>query len=708
MLKADFTHIQKVCRVEDRHVVVKYEDNVFHESVRYADPEFLQMFTFPLKWGTSGSLRDINSIILSEKMAIKYFGEENPVGRDILVKFDEATSKIFKITGVAAAFPVARTIDFGFLINFENVRTSGAHYDFDDWKEFVNATFIQVADPTDLASIQQGMEKYKALQNKAVENDWAITSFGFESLATLHERASGIKDDISRSSDSNYVTVKFLLVIGAFMLLLACFNYINIAIVSAAKRLKELGVRKTIGATRRVIIVQFLTENIVITFFALIVGLIIAGTFFIPGFESLWHFDMGFTLKDPNLWIYLPAILLLTGIASGSYPAFYISRVNVIGILKGSVKFGTKNPITKVFLCIQLILACIFITGAATFNLNTKYLANRSWGYDRAEVLYVPVPDQVAFEKLNAMVAQNSNVLSISGSAHHLGKNHTTTVMRLPGRQFEVDQLSVDANYFETMELQLTAGRVFKNHYESDKKTVVVNELIAESFGMENPVGQVFKIDSIQYEIIGVLKEFHNYSFNQKVKPTIFRVAERENYRYLSMKVRAGSELETYKDVQAAWAQLYPETPFAGGYQEDVWGSYYESLDIYALVWDTFAFIAITLASLGLYGLVTLNVAGRVKEFSIRKILGAGLPSIVGSVTGPYVLLFVLALSIGGPVGYLVMDKLMDFAFSYHLPMTFSIAGVSVGILLLVLFTTIFSQVRNVLKSNPVNGLKVE
>ncbi len=497
------------------------------------------------------------------------------------------------------------------------------------------------------------------------------------------------------------------------MLALACFNYINIAIVTAAKRLKEIGVRKSIGATRSVVIVQFLTENLVITFFALVFGLILGATVFIPWFEQQWDFAMGFTLKDPNLWIYLPNILLITGIASGIYPAFYISKFQVVGILKGSVKFGSKNPLTQILLCLQLILACIFICGAIAFTQNNSYLAHRSWGYNQDDALYAIVPDHAAYEQLHALMAQDPDVLSISGSSHHLGKSNATTVLHFPNREYEVDQLSVDARYLETMGLQLKEGRFFNDHEGSDRKAVVVNELLAKNMsrslsGWDQPVGQHFKIDSIQYDVIGVVKDFHSYSFFKPVRPTIFRVAEKENYRYFSIKVRSGSETKTYKNLQAKWAKLFPEIPFEGGYQEDVWSNYYEATGIFGRVWRAFAFMAVLLASLGLYGLVTLNVSGRVREFSIRKVLGAGVKHIAANIVNQFVILFLVALAIGSPLSYLFEKFLLNTVYVDHMPVTFTGATIAGSILILVLLITASTQIRKVIKSNPVDGLKME
>lgn len=706
-LRQDFAQVKRVCRVEDRNVVIKYNDQVFHERVRYVDPEFLDMFTFPLKWGTASSLLDVNSIILSETMSIKYFGDKNPIGQTIQMIYGKDQSKVFKISGVAQEFPVAHTIGFNFLINFENLRTTDPGYNFHDWNAFVNATFIQVDNPSDLKSIKSKMEKYKSLQNNVVKEDWAISSFSFEPLATLHMQSEYIKDDISRSSKDNYITILFMLAIALLMLALACVNYINIAIATAAKRLKEIGVRKSIGATRKIVIVQFLTENMVLTSFALIIGVALGYFFFIPGFEALWHFSMGFHLTDVNLWIYLPVVLLITSVASGIYPALYISRFQVVTIFKGSVKFGHRNLLTKIFLGFQLVFACVFITMSVMFSQNTDYMSKRSWGYNQEDALYAMVPDQASFEKLSAIMAQHPDVLSVSGSTLHIGRNHKSTVLHFPDRNYEVDQLSVDARYFETMGFHLMEGRVFNDFEGSDRHAVVINETLARNFG-GTAIGQAFHIDTVHYEVIGVLKEFHSYTFSQTVRPLIFKVAEKEEYRFLTLRARSGSEIGVYKALQSGWSELFPEIPFEGGLQQDIWGFYYQEIGIYKLVWIIFAMLAITLAMLGLYGLVRLNVEGRTKEFSIRKILGAGLKNISTSVINQYLLLFIVALCIGAPLGHWLGTWLIEFSNEYHMPITFSGAAIAVIITALVLLMTVFTQIWKVIQSNPVNGLKVE
>lgn len=711
MLKKDFSHISNTCRIEDRPVVIKFGDQVYHESLRFTDASFLEMFTFPLQTGERKALADPNSIILSHRMAEKYFGEDDPLGKELLVKFGEDNRKLFKVAGVAAPFPVSRTVTFNFLVNLDNIKAAEPGYDFHDWGQVMNATFVQVDDTTSIGSIMAAMDPYKAMQNQAVQPDWALTSFGFRPLATLHETSEYIRDDISWSSHNNYLSVVFLSLIAVFMLALACFNYINIAIVSATKRLKEIGVRKTIGATRRTVIVQFLAENVMLTFFALVIGIVLALSFFIPGFEQMWGFNMGFSFADSALWIYLPALLLVTSFLSGIYPALYISGFPVVSILKGVVRFGKKNPLTRFFLGFQLVLACIFITSAITFTQNSDWLANRSWGYEHDGVLYTALPDAQAFTRLRDALSDNADIVSIAGSEHHLGRTHASALLHLPDRQIEANEIAVDATYLETLGLQLRTGRFFRQNSESDKSAVVVNETLARNLqpgAPEEAVGQIFKLGDKQYEVIGVTADFHAYDFFNKVQPTFFRLAAEENYHFLSFRVGDGREKQAYETLQAQWAALFPETPFNGGYQNDVWGFYFEEIDIHAIVWQVVAALAIMLAGLGLYGLVGLDVTSRIRELSIRKVLGAGLGSIARTIGGRYVWLFGIGLLLGAPASYTLMNVLFDSAYTYHMPIGYGGVAIAVSVLALVLVLAVGAKVAGLRRFNPVKGLRVE
>lgn len=706
LLQQDFAQVKKMCRVDDRNVVLKYDDNVFHEVVRYADPAFMEMFTFPLKWGTASSLADLNTIILSEDMAVKYFGDQNPVGRDMLVIFNDQVKKTFTVGGVAAAFPKSRDIDFRFLINFENIRIAEPAYDISDWSKFLNATLIQVENADALATIQRKMEKYRVLQN-AAQPDWAVTAFSFEPLVTLHERAANIKDGIAH--DYNVEGRIGMPIIAIFMIVLACFNYINIAIVSAAKRLKEIGVRKVIGANRMKVMVQFLTENIVVTSLALVIGIAFCFFIFMPWFVQFTGWELELRLLNRNLWVFLFALVFVTGIASGIYPAFYISRFDAVRIFKGSLQFGKKNPLTKVFLAVQLVLACITITAGVVFTQNNNFQNNRSWGYDQKHALYIHVPDKAAFDRMHTALVNLPQIEAMAGSADHVGRAVSTAILHTTSNQsYEVDQFAVDADYIHTMGLQLMEGRAFRKDSDTDKKALVVNETFVKHLNLDKPIGQSFEIDSVKYEVVGVLKDFHTKDFFSKVHPAVLTLAAEDDYRYLSLRAKEEGMEETHQALQSVWAEIYPEIPFQGGYQEDVWSNYFDSVDRSEQFNKVIASIAVLLAGLGLYGLVTLNVSGRQKEFSIRKTLGAGIRNIASVILKQYTVLTIVSLMIGAPVSYWFTKAYLDMLFAYPMPIGYSGIVIALVILVVVLLAVVATQIRKVLKLNPVEGLKVE
>ncbi len=704
MLKDDFKQIHDVCRVEDRNVVIKNKDNVFHETVRFTDASFLDMLTFPLASGDATSLSDINSIILSADAAEKYFGQKNPIGAELQLIFGKDIDKNFIVTGVAEKFPSSRTIDFEFLINFENLVVVDENYDAHQWNDFIDATLIRVDDPADLSIIMDNMDKYISLQNQT-QDDWEISSFSFEQLAGLHLKAGGIRSNISYGSEDNVSAILFLGLISVFLLLLACLNYVNIAVVSAAKRLKEIAVRKSVGATRKAVLIQFLAENIFMMIFALAMGLAMGFGLFIPWFEHMNNFKMEIDILDKNIWIFLPIVLVFTGVVSGIYPAVFISKHKVVAIFKGSVRFGRQNPMTKLFLGFQLVLACIFIACAVMFSRNTVYIANRSWGYDQESALYMKIHDRSDFEQLNAKLTQHTDVLFTAGSTHHLGRHSETIIIESPSQKYEVQRLAVSANYFKTMGLAIANGRSFSTGVHSDKDAIIVNQLFLDNVGNGAGIGSKFTIEGKQYDVIGIVDNFHFTNFSEKAKPTIFNVADDLEYKYLSLKVSAGSQMRLYDLLKKEWKMLHPEIPFQGGYQEDVWGNYFEVISTHGKFWRGIAIIAVLLAGLGLYGLATLNVSGRTKEFSIRKVMGASWTHVAVAVIKQYAIIFGLAMVIGAPISYYLVEFIFDFAYHYHLPMDYYGIVLSVVFLGLVLLATTSNQIRKVAKANPVRGL---
>lgn len=704
-LKQDFPQVKRMTRIADRNAVVRHGDNVFQEWIRLVDPDFMHMFTFPLEKGQLTVLDERNNIILSKEMAIKYFGDADPIGEVLTLRFNGGQKLSFTVAGVGEEFPNTSSIRYNCLLNYEILNTIEPDFNPADWGTNTRSTFIELDDPDDIKLIDESQHTYLSYVREA-QPDYPVEQFNFEPLATLYERSNYIRNDLSGEGDQEGRVV--LTIIGLFMISLACLNYLNIAISSATKRLKEIGVRKVIGASKRLLIAQFITENLLLSFIAMIVGFMVAVFLFIPGFNTLFTIDISFPYSAPDLYLFLGGLLLLTAIASGAYPAVYISRFPAVTIFRGNVLFGRKNKLTKIFLTLQFILACITVVTATMIYRNSQYQKNRSWGYKQATALINPVDDYQAFVKMRNEMVTHPDVVSVAGSSHHVGWDMTRSVVHLPERTLEVYRMDVDDQYIETIGMEIIEGRGFKTDFESDKVNVVVNEKMAESLEWFEPIGKTFRFDSTTYTVIGVLKNFHYYSFWAEIQPTFLRIGDNENFRYLTVQTGDGKTASAFDFMEERWVALYPESPFNGRYQTQLYSWYFDEIEGHSILISFAAFLALMLACFGLYGLVSLNVASRIKEFSVRKVLGANLFALTQAVNSHFLIYLIFALILGAPISYYLSKLLIETVYNYHVPITAPPVLFSVILILITVVITVSSQIMRVQKTNPTVGLRNE
>lgn len=704
-LQEDFPQIQNMTRMTSRGVIVKRGINVFRERVRLTDASFIEMFDFNVVRGDLSKLKDRNNIIINTITAKKYFDESDPIGQTLQLRFGNDKKVPMNVVAVVEVSEMNTSYAFDFLANYNILEIVQDEFKPSDWSENISATFIEVADPSQISEITSLANTYRELVNSA-QSDWQIEAFSFEPLSTLYERSNDIRSDVSRESDKEGQVV--LSIIAAMMLALACLNYLNIAISSGTKRLKEIGVRKVIGANRAKLIVQFITENILLSTIALILGFCLGTFFFIPHLNDLFGIQFEVKVFEFQFLAYIIGMLLLTAIASGAYPAMYISKFEAVSIFKGKLRFGQKNKLTKTFLTLQFVLACITVVAGITFTMNTKWQNEKPWGYDKDNTIMVHVPDLPAFEQLNNRLESNPGITQIASGSHHVGERIISSVVNLPDRKFEVGQMDVSATYTETLGLEIVEGRGFKENYESDRTTVLVNETFAEQLDWDDPLGNTFRFDSTTYEVVGVLKDFHSSNFWSEIYPLFMRVVEEENIRYMVLKTEPQATKQVYEEVQATWAALFPELPFNGNYQKELFQEYFRNVNGHRIIMTTVAVMALLLSCFGLYGLVALNVAGRRKEFSIRKVLGADLFALVKSVSSHFLLFLLIALVLGGPISFFLIGQLMDSIYTFHMPMTSIPVIVAIGFILLSVVVTISSQINRVRSSNPTEGLRIE
>lgn len=706
MLEADFSQIKYAVRIDNRNVVLKYNEKVFGEFVRFVDPEFLDMFTYPLSSGNREALIDPSKIIISKRISDKYFGEAEPLGEQIVLVINDKKES-FTIGGVAKEFPKTASFSFDILINFEKKFNIYQKEDRNDWKDFIGSTFIQLNDPKDISLISSNMGKYVQLQN-AADEDWPAEAYTFEPMTTLSMNSHAIDGDISGGDDP--IGRIILLTIAGFMMTLASFNYINISISSATKRLKEIGIRKVIGGTKRQLVIQFIGENLIICALALILGAVWARVLFLPWFNAQFPIELGLDFyQNINAWLFMGVLLLITGFGSGAYPAFYISSFSPVNIFRGNQTFGKKNKFTKIFLTFQFVLSIITIVFGISFVQNAKYQQGRDWGYDQAQTLVLPVDNEGTYIAFKNEFLQNSNVTSVAGSANHMGRSVGLSVIDINDKKYETRRIDVGYNYLETHNIRLKEGRFFDESLLTDlDKSVVINETFAKNMEWKNPVGQAFDIDSLTYNVIGVATDFHYNDFNQKIVPAFFRMAKEEKFNFISIRVKEGKVVETEAQAEILWKKHVPDLPYNAFFQNEVFDRYFDQLKSHGRIMGFTATLAIILSCMGLFGLVSLNVATRMKEFSIRKVLGAGVASIFHGVNRQYVLLISIACILGLPISYFLVSLLFEEVYKYHMPLTaipFILATIFIfGVALL----TVSSQIYKVMTSNPVDALRNE
>lgn len=708
MIEANFPQVERTVRVKDYGSSVQLGDKVFSERIRFVEPAFLNMFDFPLEKGNKAALQAPGAIIISQEMAEKYFGKEDPMGQTLTLTFRDTSVHDFVVRGVAAKFPVRASFSFDFLVDFDRISSIDPGFDATDWTKWASATFVQVRNPEDIATVLAGMDKYKTIQ-QAVNDDWSVTSFLYDNLYDLGKNSHNVQSDISMGSPPAAIIT--LSLIGIFLIALACFNYMNISIASAAKRLKEIGIRKVVGGSRWQLIGQFIGENLLMCFLALLLGVVLAHYVFLPGFNIAVNngspIDMPYA-ENISLWLYFIGILALTGIGAGAYPAFFVSSFEPVKIFRGKQMLSGRNLFTRVLLTVQFALSFLLMLAGIVFTLNAHYQRNLDWGYNQESTVVVRVKGNANFAPFHNQIRNHPNVLATAASRNHIGKSYNTAVVEYQGEKHEVQRLDVGPDYLDALGIRLQEGRGFNREMATDKEAVIINQKMVESLGWETAIGQQITFDSTRYSVIGVVEDFHYTSFFDGIQPALFRLAKEDQYYFLAVRAKAGTLVQTNDFLKASWAEMVPAIPYDSFFQDEVFDETFRESDGIRNIFVAVAMIALLLSCMGLFGLVSLNIARRMKEFSIRKVLGASMGQVATLVNRQFVILLALSMIFAIPLGYFLLKGLLDSIFQVHVPLTgWPFVGTSL-IILLTAVMTVSIHLYKVARANPVDALRNE
>lgn len=706
-LIADHPSIEAASRLEFQYASIKFNTNVFDELVTFVDPSYMEMFDFPLLNGNKKALYSKNQVVISREMAIKYFNNQDPMGQELSFKFSNGIIKRMIVGAVMDKQPYNSSIRRDFYVPIQNFFDLQLKENY-DWSYLTDATFILLKKGESIASIEESYDKYIELQHGS-NPEWKID--GFHPIP-LYKMSQEGYDVVGTIAGVGHPAGRIALIIIAGLLLgMACFNFMNISVASATRRLKEIALRKVMGGVRKQIISQFLIENILQCFIALILGILLAYFLLIPWFNILIpELEIEFRSVYPiNMVIFFVSLLVGVGIVSGAYPALYISRFQPVAIFKGNQKFGSKNFFSKIMLGLQLFLAIMTIVGGLVMTDESIYLSQKDWGYDPQGSLSVAVQNEEQYELLKNEIVSHPSVQTYTASNYLIGRGIPLKSLEYEDKQLSVRTFGVSGEYFETFQLRLKEGRFLTDQTSDQQNAVVINETFVEEMGWSGSViNKTFTYDSIRRTIVGVVEDFHYYDFFSEINPVIFHGLKPSSVRYLSMRTDPDKVADLEQFSRNAWFKIAPNDPFDRVYQEDVFDGFYaenkSNISILMLV----SGMAIVLACLGLYGLLSFNIQAKLKEFGVRKVLGATPKALVKIASKQYSWVLIIAFVLGAPLGFWGMTQLVTSVFPD--PKGFSIIPFIAAMLILTvtLTITVSGQIKRAIQVNPAETLRNE
>ena len=701
---------------------ITYGNKTFKEnSFSYADSNFFQLFTIPLDKGDlKTALLEPNTIVISAAFARKYFGQENPIGKILQLKDWQMN---FKVTGIMSKIPANAHFHFETLASMASIPAARAQ----DWMTSGYYTYLVLPAGYDYkkleAKLPQTVEKYmgpkvqKAFGMSFVQFREKGNDIGLflQPLNDIHLH-SDLNMELEAGGDIRYVYI--FSAVALFMLIIACINFMNLSTAGAAKRAREVGIRKVLGSLRSQLVAQFLLESLLITAFALLISLSLL-YWVLPFFNHLSGKSLSLNLLR-NSWL-IPGLLLfglLTGFLAGSYPAFYLSSFNPVTVLKG--KFASnKNNITlrSGLVVFQFCISIILIIGTAVVYKQLAYIQNKKLGYDKEQVLVVEESYWLGknSDAYKQKLLQDPRVLSVSGSGYlPAGNSNGNNFMIYPDNKS--DQLvktlryEVDYTYIPTLGMQLTDGRNFSKDFGTDSLGLIINEEAARTFGWgKNALGHHLTRSEnegkkLTYHVIGVIKDFHFKSLHEQISPLVMTLTH--YYDNIIVKIKTKDIAGLIATMKKEWEPL-AEAPFAFSFLDERFANTYKAEQKMGLILGIFAGLTIFVACLGLFGLATFTAEQRTKEIGIRKVLGASVAGIVSLLSKDFLKLVFIAFIIAAPIAWFMMNKwLQDFAYKINFSVWLFVLAAVLAITITII-TVSFRAIRAAL-NNPVDSLHSE
>jgi len=691
--------IEMIARTGVISAVIHKNGQLFDERFMVADPGFLDIFTFPLLTGDkTTALNEPFSIILTERMAEKYFGNEDPTGKTLSVdnKYE------YKITGVLEDIPENSHIKFGFVVSFQTLNTVWTwKWQTDNWLNNPFDTYLTLKEGVNPEVFDAKLRKYdiQGFNN----NTW---TFHVQPLYDIH-----FNREISGDGDIRYIYI--FSAVALFILFIACFNFINLSTARFSTRAKEIGIRKVVGAGRNQLIKQLIGESLLYAFAAMVLSVILA-RLFLPFLNNITGHEIEFTvLRDIRILSLIFAVTLGVGLISGIYPALILSSFQPVNIMKGSYRHTRKGALyfRNSLVVVQFAISIVMIISTVVLSYQMDYIRNKKLGFNSEHIIGLRNRG-IDTELFRKELLKNPDILKVAGSSHLPVRIGWSNIPAWDGKDEDDNpffyRLNVDFDFFDLYNLEIVNGRAFSDEYGEDRgKAYILNEAAVKRLGWDNPVGQNFGFWRITGKVVGVVKDFNFESLHKPVTPLGIGVYDRNTFSYVSVKIRPDNVAKTIQYIEDEWEKFAPDYPFEYSFIDERLDNMYKSEQRMAVSFNYFTGIAIFIACLGLFGLSSFIAENRTKEIGIRKVLGASVSSVVVLITKEIFLLILCANIIAWPLAWFAMQKWLDnFAYKVDMDITMFFAA-AMAAFIIALMTMSYQSLKAAL-SNPVDALRYE
>jgi putative ABC transport system permease protein len=683
----------------EEQLLIAQEDQAFKEKGHHAGKDFFTIFTYPfLEGDPNTALEDVNSIVILERLAQKLYGEESALGK--IVKVDNRAE--FKITGVIENVPEDASIRFDFILPIEELLQRN------EWVESWDNNALRILVLLDEnASPTAVNNKIRNIINEHTEhNENALFLQPYEDMYLYADYEDG------KLVGGRIEYVRIFSIVAIFVLIIACINFMNLATARASKRAKEVGVRKAIGARQTSLVIQFMLDSFLIVWIGTLLSLLLV-VLVLPYFNEVTAKTITLDLTHPTILLTLLGILLMTSLLAGSYPALYMSSMNTIKILKGALKHGKQATLfRRSLVVVQFVISILLIIGTVVIYQQIHYIQQKNLGLERENLLFMPIEGALKanYETFKTELLQKPGIQLVTGSNQNpLNIGNSTGGLEWEGKNPEDNILfsfaQVDYDYLETMDMQLVAGRTFSRDFATDTANIVINEEAARVMGMENPVGEDIHLWSeIKGKVIGVVKDFHFSSMHEEIGPFIMILSPKKT-EIAFVRAEKGKTQEAVASMEEVSSLLNPSFPFEYHFMDEDFEKIYRSEMTIGKLASSFALIAIFVSCLGLLGLASYTAEQRIKEISVRKVMGASVANLVLLLSGEFTRLVLVGFILAVPIAYSLMDQWLE-AFAYHIDLSFVIFLLAGVTSLVLAWCTVGYQSFRAARCNPADILR--